>query len=147
MKKGNILANSYAVSEVIGATILVLIAVVAAASIYSQILDDPIPRTEPNVELMGYVSENGDVFIEHMGGEVLDDNIKGEDFYTEIKDLGILKKIYKKAEEGFFDIYDACYKLVFLCIKGLRFIHNGVLPTYLVWTLLGIMGLFFIFLK
>jgi len=71
MLKGNILANDYAVSEVIGATLLVLIAVIAAVSIYSQMLPVPIPPPEPNVKLMGYVTENGEVIIEHMGGEIL----------------------------------------------------------------------------
>lgn len=89
MKKSNILANSYAVSEVIGATILVLIAVVAAASIYSQMLPVPIPPPEPNVHLMGYVTENGNVIIEHMGGEILDDYevwIDGTSVYTDPED-------------------------------------------------------------
>ncbi len=72
MKKSNLLANTYAVSEVIGATLLVLIAVVAAVSIYNQMLPVPIPSPEPNVHLMGYVTENGNVIIEHMGGEILD---------------------------------------------------------------------------
>ena len=85
MKKSNLLANTYAVSEVIGATLLVLIAVAAAASIYSQMLPVPIPSPEPNVHLMGYVTEKGDVVIEHMGGEILDPYevyIDGESVYT-----------------------------------------------------------------
>lgn len=85
MKKSTLLANDYAVSEVIGATLLVLIAVVAAVSIYSQMLPVPIPTPEPNIKLMGYVTENGEVIIEHMGGEVLRDYevfVDGESFYT-----------------------------------------------------------------
>ena len=85
MKKSNLLANTYAVSEVIGATLLVLIAVVAAVSIYNQMLPVPIPSPESNVQLMGYVTENGDVVIEHMGGEILDPYevyIDGESVYT-----------------------------------------------------------------
>lgn len=85
MKKSTLLANDYAVSEVIGATLLVLIAVVAAVSIYSQMLPVPIPTPESNVKLMGYVTENGEVIIEHMGGEVLRDYevfVDGESFYT-----------------------------------------------------------------
>ncbi len=85
MKKSNLLANSYAVSEVIGATLLVLIAVAAAVSIYSQMLPVPIPPPEPNVQMMGYVTEEGEVIIEHMGGEVLRDYevfVDGESFYT-----------------------------------------------------------------
>ena len=85
MKKSNLLANTYAVSEVIGATLLVLIAVAAAVSIYNQMLPVPIPSPEPNVQLMGYVTENGDVIIEHMGGEILDSYevyIDAESVYT-----------------------------------------------------------------
>lgn len=85
MKKSNLLANTYAVSEVIGATLLVLIAVVVAVSIYNQMLPVPIPSPEPNIQLMGYVTENGDVIIEHMGGEILDSYevyIDGESVYT-----------------------------------------------------------------
>lgn len=85
MKKNILLANTHAVSEVIGATILVLIAVAAGASIYNQMLPVPIPSPEPNVQLMGYVTENGDVFIEHMGGETLylyKVYIDGEHVYT-----------------------------------------------------------------
>ena len=95
MKKSTLLANTYAVSEVIGATLLVLIAVVAAASIYNQMLPVPIPSLEPNIQLMGYVTENGDVIIEHMGGEILDSYevyIDGESVYTnpdgEYMDIG-----------------------------------------------------------
>ncbi len=85
MKKSNILANSYAVSEVIGATLLVLIAVGAAASIYTQMLPVPIPPSEPNVHLMGSVTENGNILIEHMGGEILDSYdvyVNGTNVYT-----------------------------------------------------------------
>ena len=87
MKKSNLLANTYAVSEVIGATLLVLIAVAAAVSIYSQMLPVPIPSPEPNVHLMGYVTENGDVVIEHMGGEILDSYevyVDGTSVYTNL---------------------------------------------------------------
>ena len=94
MKKSTLLANDYAVSEVIGATLLVLIAVVAAVSIYSQMLPVPIPTPEPNVKLMGYVTENGEVIIEHMGGEILDPYevyVDGTSVYTNHDDapLGI----------------------------------------------------------
>jgi hypothetical protein len=85
MKKSNLLANTHAVSEVIGATLLILIAVAVAVSIYDQMLPVPIPSPEPNVLLMGYVTENGDVVIEHMGGEILDPYVvytDGEKVYT-----------------------------------------------------------------
>jgi hypothetical protein len=73
--------------------------------------------------------------------------VSGTEFYNTIKELGILKGIYKKAEAGFFDIYEQGKAIVFGMGKFLQYLHNGVLPTYLVWTLLGMMGLFFILLK
>jgi hypothetical protein len=83
----------------------------------------------------------------YIGGEVLEDEVKVEDFYATIKELTFLKTIYKKAEQKCFDIYDAGFKFLSLFIKLLRYLHNGVLPTYLVWCLLGLMGLFWVFLK
>ena len=71
MKKITLINNNYAVSEVIGATLLVLIAVASASYIYFQMLPVPIPTSEPNVKLMGYVTEDGEIIIEHMGGEIL----------------------------------------------------------------------------
>lgn len=71
--------------------------------------------------------------------------VSGTEFYNSIKELGILKGIYRKAEEGFFDIYEQGKKLVFGIGGFLQYLHNGVLPTYLVWALLGMMALFFIF--
>jgi hypothetical protein len=73
MTQGNILAKTNAVSEVIGASLLVVIAVVAGALIYNYVLPVKIQSTEPNVHLMGYVTEDGNVKIEHVGGEPLDD--------------------------------------------------------------------------
>ena len=60
---------------------------------------------------------------------------------------GILENIYNSADKKTFDIYEQGKKLVFWISGYLQRLHNGVLPTYLVWCLLGIIGLFFIFLK
>jgi len=82
----------------------------------------------------------------YVGGEVIDkeDRVTGVDFYNTIKDFKILKIIYKKAENNFFDIYEQGKKLVFSITKRLQYIHNGILPTYLVWSLLGMIILFWI---
>lgn len=71
MKNSVIHANDSAVSEVIGGLLIVFIAVVVSISIYMQMLPVPIPPSEPNVHLMGYVTEDGAVILEHMGGETL----------------------------------------------------------------------------
>jgi hypothetical protein len=63
--------NPYAASEIIGALILVVIAVAAAVVIYNQMLPVPLPTPEPNVHLRGYVTEQGNIIIEHMGGDTL----------------------------------------------------------------------------
>ncbi|MCM8757636.1 MAG: hypothetical protein NC903_01065, partial [Candidatus Omnitrophica bacterium] len=71
--------------------------------------------------------------------------VSGTEFYNTIKELDILKTIYLKAEKGFFDIYEQGKTLIFGIGKFFQFLHNGILPTYLVWCLLGIVGLFLIF--
>ena len=73
--------------------------------------------------------------------------VTGTEFYNTVKEFRILELIYKKAEAGFFDIYEQGEKLVFGIGSFLQYLHNGVLPTYLVWILLGMIGLFFVLIK
>jgi len=68
--------------------------------------------------------------------------VSGTEFYNTIKEIGLLRGIYKKAEKGFFDIYEQAKSFVFSLSKILQYLHNGILPTYLVWCLLGMLGLF-----
>ena len=68
----------------------------------------------------------------------------GTEFYNTIKEINILSKIYKLAEEKCFDIYDLGQRAVFYITGILRYLHNGVLPTYLVWCLLGMIVMFFV---
>lgn len=83
----------------------------------------------------------------YIGGEIIEEEARVEDFYTNIRDLPSLKNIYNKAERNEFDIYEQAKNFTFLFIKFLSYLHNGVLPTYLVWSLLGMLGLFFVFLR
>jgi formate hydrogenlyase subunit 3/multisubunit Na+/H+ antiporter MnhD subunit len=88
-----------------------------------------------------------------VGGETVDpidlekNRVTGTEFYNTIKELGILKGIYNKAEAGCFDIYEQGKTIVFGVGKFLQFLHNGILPTYLVWTLLGMIVLFFMLVR
>lgn len=63
------------VSEVVGAMLLILIAIIAFAAIYNYVFPLRLPSAEPNVKLMGYVTTdiagNPVVVLEHMGGEQL----------------------------------------------------------------------------
>lgn len=72
----------------------------------------------------------------------------GIEFYRTVKEeLRVFKSIYQKAEAGYFDIYHQARKFTFTITNFLRYLHNGVLPTYLVWYLLGMMGIFYIMVK
>jgi len=92
--------------------------------------------------------KEADIFI---GGEILKEHpemrVSGTEFYNTIGDIGFLRFIYKLAEKKFFDIYDVGAKITFGLNRVLRYIHNGVLPTYLAWCLLGMIVLFFILLR
>jgi len=83
-----------------------------------------------------------------VGGEVLknhpDMRVSGVEFYNTVQDIGILKAIYNLAKNKVFDLYEVGTKIVFGINKILRYMHNGVLPTYLSWCLLGMGVLFYI---
>jgi hypothetical protein len=85
----------------------------------------------------------------YIGGENIQDDMRlsGTEFYNTVKELGLLRNIYKKAEAGFFDIYEQGKVVIFGIGRFFQYLHNGVLPTYLVWMLLGMMGLFLFLLK
>jgi hypothetical protein len=81
-----------------------------------------------------------------VGGEFIateENRVSGTEFYNTVKDYGLLPQIYKEAGAGDFDIYEQGKKLLFGASAKLRHLHNGVLPTYMVWCLLGAIILFF----
>lgn len=115
------------------ATGLILIGILIGIVIYALI----IPKKSRRVG----------VFI---GGEDPDmlERVTGTDFYDTIKDIKVLHPLYAKEEARDLDIYDGGKKLVSLFTGILQNLHNGILPTYLVWCLLGMIGMFIIlFLK
>jgi len=85
------------------------------------------------------------------GAETIDleeeNKVTGTEFYNTVKELGILRSIYNKAEAGFFDIYEQAKIVVFGIGKYLQYLHNGILPTYMVWMLLGMIGLFLVLVR
>jgi len=86
-----------------------------------------------------------------VGGEILKDipdmRLSGTEFYNTIQEIGILKGLYSLAKKGVFDLYVVGKNITFGFSKCLRYIHNGVLPTYLAWCLLGMGILFYILLR
>ncbi|MFA4990969.1 MAG: proton-conducting transporter membrane subunit [Candidatus Omnitrophota bacterium] len=85
----------------------------------------------------------------YIGGEEISDEMRlsGTEFYNTVKEHGMLRGIYKKAETGFFDIYEQGKNITLGFGRFFQYLHNGVLPTYLVWALLGMMGLFLFLVK
>jgi len=85
----------------------------------------------------------------YIGGEPVEKDMRlsGTEFYNTVKEYGVLGGIYKKAEAGFFDMYEQFKKIIFGLGGVFQGLHNGVLPTYLVWVLLGMIGLFLFLLK
>ncbi|MBU1090999.1 MAG: hypothetical protein KKC42_04060 [Candidatus Omnitrophica bacterium] len=82
----------------------------------------------------------------YIGAEPLDlenNRVTGTEFYNTIKELKTLKPIYKRVKKGTFDIYEQGKKFTFSVAKVLQYLHNGVLPTYMVWCLLGTLALFY----
>jgi len=72
---------------------------------------------------------------------------RGTAFYDTISDIPVLGAIYRKAGEGLFDVYELAKKATFGFSGVLRHLHNGVLPTYLVWCLIGMLILFVALLR
>ncbi len=85
-----------------------------------------------------------------IGGENLDKNTEmrpsGVEFYNTIKEIPFLQFMYNRADEKLFDIYEQGKKLTLAINSFFRYLHNGVLPTYCVWVLIGMIALFLIIL-
>lgn len=73
--------------------------------------------------------------------------VSGVEFYETIRKVGGLKRIYDWAEKKFFDIYDIGIKITLGFNRLLRYIHNGVLLTYLAWCMLGMIVLFYVLMR
>ncbi len=71
MKRNISFSDEYAVSEVVGGLLLILIALMVFSVIYLYVFPLPIPPAEPNVDLMGYVTDSGLAVLAHMGGNAL----------------------------------------------------------------------------
>ncbi len=84
-----------------------------------------------------------------VGGEEPDifERVSGTEFYDTVKDIKWLNYIYRKEEDKRFDIYDRGTEGTLFFTKILRWLHNGVLPTYMVWCLIGMLFLFLMIIR
>ena len=84
-----------------------------------------------------------------IGGEVLDERtgrISGTHFYDTVRSTPGLRKIYGAQETGNLDPYRWIGGLGLGVTGLLKKIHNGLLPWYLSWILVGIVVLLVVFL-
>ncbi len=79
-----------------------------------------------------------------VGGEDVEklDRVSGAEFYDTIKDIKPLAVLYKNEEAGTLDIYTLGGRAVCFFTGRLQRLHNGILSTYLVWCLIGMMVMF-----
>jgi formate hydrogenlyase subunit 3/multisubunit Na+/H+ antiporter MnhD subunit len=86
----------------------------------------------------------------YVGGELLDEKmvkVSGVDFYDTIKKWGFLPGIYRWAEAKAFDVYELGKGMCFGLTAVLRWLHNGMLHTYLAWIFIGTLILLYILMR
>jgi len=71
MKKNIAFKGNYAVSEVVGGMILVLVAVITFSAIYIYLFP-PAPDYDAGIKIEGFVNDDGLIILEHVGGNTLD---------------------------------------------------------------------------
>jgi formate hydrogenlyase subunit 3/multisubunit Na+/H+ antiporter MnhD subunit len=70
------------------------------------------------------------------------DRVAGTEFYNTIKEIKALSSLYSKEEARGFDVYDIFRNTVKVFTGYLQGLANGVLPTYVVWCLIGMAAMF-----
>ena len=91
----------------------------------------------------------GHVFI---GGTKPPENLSGmhvlgSGFYNTIKETRGLKGAFANAEQRVFDVYELGGRIGNVFVQGLRSVHNGVLSTYLAWSVIGLGAIVFALLS
>lgn len=80
-----------------------------------------------------------------VGGETLEKNpdmrVSGVDFYRTIREMGILRGIYRLAEKKLFDLYEVLQKIAAGFGIIFSFMHNGILSRYFLWFVIGLVVL------
>jgi len=75
-------------------------------------------------------------------GEKIDNDsmiIPGTHFYKTVSSMKALKPLYDGQAKGYFDPYNQAGGLGMLFSRFLSWMHNGVLPVYLTWMMLGLL--------
>ena len=75
-----------------------------------------------------------------IGGEKIQDqtSYSTTEFYKTFSEFRPINWIYRKAEDGWFDIYDLFKKSVLWISHQISEGHTGVLPVYVIWVFAGL---------
>lgn len=99
------------------------------------------------IYLIGNIKKmkESEIFV---GGELIDNEevrIPGTHFYSPIKSF--FRKIYNRAEHGWFDIYILSKRAILPVVKNLRNAHSGILSLYIFWLIVGLILLLLVFIR
>lgn len=88
-----------------------------------------------------------DTFVGGADQETLG-RISGTEFYNTVAGMNMVGRAVRGEARGAFDIYSVSSGIIKAMSRPLSFLHNGILPTYMVWCLLGVIGMIaYIFLR
>jgi formate hydrogenlyase subunit 3/multisubunit Na+/H+ antiporter MnhD subunit len=73
--------------------------------------------------------------------------VTGVDFYLTVEELPVLKTLYQMARRKLFDIYETGGKVTAWLTNLLRRAHNGLLPWYLTWFVLGLLAILYVMME
>jgi formate hydrogenlyase subunit 3/multisubunit Na+/H+ antiporter MnhD subunit len=81
-----------------------------------------------------------------IGGEKIQDQTgyPTPEFYKTLSEFRSVNWIYRKAEEKWFDLYDLSKKFVLWISHHLSDAHTGILPSYVLWVIAGLVIMFLI---
>ncbi len=99
------------------------------------------------VLLIGALSSKARTVPTWTCGEVQDNEemiVSGTHFYKTVSSMAGLKQLYKGQEKGYFDPYNQSAKLGMSLTGILKWLHNGVLPTYVTWVTVGLLIVLFV---
>lgn len=117
MRANVALKGNYAVSELVGGIILILIAVIVFSVIYTYLFP-PGPDYQINVKIEGSVSDDGQVMLKHVGGNPID-SYKICVYYTNGTCIG-----YKMYKDDYWKIGEYRYPLE--NITDIRLLNDSI---------------------
>lgn len=102
------------------------------------------------VLLIGQIIKNARIVPTWTCGEAQNNSdmvVPGTHFYKTVSSMKLLKPLYAEQEKGNFDLYDQSGRVGLALTNFLKWMHSGILPTYLTWVTVGLLIILFIVCK